>query len=292
MLKLGQACASPRHIRAVGVSGQATARPWRIRGAGAPGQASTELISLMGIFLLVILVFAVLSSNILFDLNAQKNLNMARDTAQKLARAADSVYAQGEGAATTVSVQIPPTAELSGGRSYIGKPGGAPQGAASTTININVGGSDEYAITTAQLSGAFPSSPGSYEMKVTSHGTYVSIGSGLIDITPSTLFVESTAGQAKTSHLNITLPSGNGSEVYIALSYSPVHPNAALSLDKPSFSTSANTSVTLTFTPNANAGGIYNWVLQVNASGCGPEDGEGCPADHFAIPVSLEIEGG
>ncbi len=256
------------------------------------GQASVELISLTGILLLVILVFVVLSSNILFDLNSQKNINMARDSVQRLAQAADSVYAQGEGAATTVKVQIPPTAALSGGKSYIGKPGGAPQDAASTTININVGGSDEYAITTAPLSGAFPSSPGTYDMQVASHGTYVSIGSGLIDITPSTVFVESTAGQAKTFPLNITLPSAGGSAVYIAISYSPEHQNAALSLSKSSFNTSSNTSVTLTFSPNANAGGIYNWVLQVNASGCGPQDGEGCPADHFAIPVSLEIGGG
>ena len=245
-----------------------------------------ELITLMGVFLLVILVFAVLSTNILFNVNTQKNTNAARDTVQKLAQAADSVYAQGEGATISVSVVVPSTAVLTGGKSFIGKPSGAPDNASSGMINLNVGGSDEYAFTTAPLSGAFPLSSGNYQLQVTSHGSYVSIGSGLIDVSPSTVFVDDSSGAATTFPLGIILSSG-GQPVNISMSVSPQYDNVEFTVP-PKFSTSSNTSISLAFTPNAMAGGIYGWKLQVNASSC-TAGGESCQADYITIPVSLEV---
>ena len=251
---------------------------------GMAGQASVELIVLVGVFLLVIIVFAVLSTNILFNVGTQKNINAARDSVQKLAQAADSVYSQGEGATTSVTVDIPANAALTGGKSFIGRPSGASGNASSGIINLNVGGSDEYALTTAPLSGAFPNSSGSYQLQVTSHGSYVTIGSGIIDVSPGAVFVEGSAGVAATFPINITLLSGQ--PVNISISSSPQYANVGLAPNETGFITSSNTSVTLKFNSTASAAGIYDWELQLNASSCA---GGSCPADYITIPVSLEV---
>ena len=254
---------------------------------------SVELIALVGVFLLVIVVFAAMSSNILFNIGTQQGISEARGTVQKLAQAADSVYAQGEGATTSVSVVLPPGSVLEGGRSFIGKPSGSPGNASANMVNLNVAGSDEYALTSAPLSGAFPSAAGTYQLQVTSHGGYVSIGSGLIDVSPGAVFAEGRQGQQTAFPINITLSgSAGGSPVNVSISISPSYGNVGFTASPAVFSTAANTSVSLVFSPSSSAAGIYDWSLQVNASSCSPGQAAPCPADCFTIPVSFEVEGG
>jgi hypothetical protein len=178
---------------------------------------------------------------------------------------------------------------LTGGKSFIGRPSGASDNASSGIINLNVGGSDEYALTTAPLSGAFPQSSGNYQLQVTSHGSYVSIGSGLIDVSPSEIFAQGSSSQDTMFEFSVTLPEGGGSPVNVSISISPSYPNAPLSLDDDSFTMASNRSLLLTFSPTASAAGIYNWKMQVNASSCGPGQVAPCPADYLTIPVSLEV---
>jgi len=256
-----------------------------------PGQASTELISVLGILLIVVLAFVVLSTNFVNDLNAQKNYNAGRDTVQKLAQAADSVYSQGEGASMSVPVIIPPTAVMESNKSFIGKPSNAPAGSDANTINLRVGGSDIYSFTVAPLSGAFPASPGNYKMRVTSHGNYVSVGSGLIDINVSSIFLAARSDGKARAEFGITTgsPDSTTKPVYVQISYSPEHTNVGLAISPTNFITSGGTAVSLEFTPASSAAGIYNWLIRINASECGSAGRAGCPSDFFELPVTLEI---
>ncbi len=76
------------------------------------GQASMELISILGISLIVILVFSVLSSDFLTSIAVNRNYADAQDAVKRLANAADAVYAQGEGAVEIVQIKIPSNANL------------------------------------------------------------------------------------------------------------------------------------------------------------------------------------
>jgi hypothetical protein len=243
--------------------------------------------------LLAVLVFAVLSSNLLFDVGAQKDRNNALEAVQKLASAADSVYAQGDGASETVFITIPPSALLSGGKSYVGKPPGSPADSSANTINLNVQGSDQYVTTSSPLSGAFPASPGSYQLKVTSHGSYVSIGSGIVDVSPSTVYLSGRRGEPAYYTLNLLVPSGGApQQVFVNVRTSQQHDNVPLSIDPVSFSTYSSAEVGLTFDPGMAAAGLYNWEILVNASTSLSSCGEGCQADFFSIPITMEVREG
>ncbi len=256
------------------------------------GQASTELLALLGIMLLGVLAFAVLSSNLLFDVGAQKDRNTALEAVQKLATAADSVYAQGDGASETVRVTIPQSATLSGGKSYIGRPFGAPADSSANTINLHVQGSDQYVLTSAPLSGSFPALPGNHHLKVISHGSYVSIGSGIVEVSPSSVYLSGRRNEPVFSALQLIVPEGSQQQVFINVFPLIQHGNVQLSVFPSDFSTLSSAEVDLTFLPGIGAAGLYNWELIVNASTNPLSCGQDCRSDYFSIPITMEVQEG
>ncbi len=168
--------------------GQASARPSALRVKGCTGQASAELISIMGISLLVVLVFLILAGKSISEVSSAQNYNDARDAANSLAQAADSVFAQGEGASRTVFIKLPANSV-----SYM----------QSNSIIINLDGSDIITQSTALLSGSLPSSPGSYNMKIVSHGSYVLITPYLADIDKKAIFISMARTDERQENLKI-----------------------------------------------------------------------------------------
>ncbi len=251
------------------------------------GQASVELISVLGISLLTLLVFAVLSTDLLSNITSQKKFAETRDSVQRLAYAADSVYAQGEGASATVTVVIPGGAELNANETFIGKPPSASASIPSTQINIRVSGTDVYANTKAPLSGSFPSGRGTYLMKVTSRGSYVTIGTYLLELDKRSVFKNMARNETRTEVL--TFGAAGSSAVLVNITYNQSYGNLNMSVSPGSFTLAAGGSqpVTLTFQSGTAAAGTYNWQLLAN--GFSQESGA---AETIEIPVSIDVQAG
>ncbi|MEM4348093.1 MAG: hypothetical protein QXN37_00805 [Candidatus Anstonellaceae archaeon] len=250
-------------------------------------QASAELISVLGILLLILLTFTVLSSNLLFDVSVQKDAKLAKETVQTLANAADSVYAEGKGATKIVSITIPPSANLSLKKSYIGKPLDFSV-LSNNIINLHVAGSDYSASTLAPLSGVFPSSPGTYQIKVISFGSYVSIGASLVEIQPSIIYHKGKKGQPSSASLEIIPSSSDNLEINIQAFNE--YQKVPLAIFPSSFQTAGSRAiVSIIFQPSVDAGGVYNWNLLINTSLRHPSCVQECREEFFIVPVSFEI---
>ncbi|MCX8197110.1 MAG: hypothetical protein N3G80_02215 [Candidatus Micrarchaeota archaeon] len=258
--------------------------------ANAKAQASAEIIAVLGIMLLAVLTFTVLSSNLLFDFGSQKEQQTARQTVQALAKAADEVYSQGKGASTIVQITIPPSANLSIEKSFIGKPPSASSEIFPNTINLHVAGTDIYENTLAPLAGSFPLLPGEHQVKVSSHGTFVSIGSSLVEVSPPAVFHYGKKGQVSSYKLRLvpSVPDNLHFELNLIKSY----PHLPLTVFPSSFSTSgASVDVTLYFQPSALAGGTYQWDLLINTTVASPSCFPNCQNDFLIVPIVFEVRG-
>ncbi len=258
-------------------------------------QASAELIAVLGMALIVMLVFVVLSSNLLSDINVNRNYDDARNSVQKLANAADTVFAQGSGASTIVQIVIPPNANMSVNASFIGQPANGAGGSNSNTININVEGTDVISTTREPVSGSFPTAPGTYNLKVASQGSQVVIGTYFFNIDQASVFVSMARGETRTVTLNFVSVSteyvgvtlSTGSPDWANLYPSPPAPTldiqpAALNFGLPP---GGGQSVTLTFTSIPQSGGIYTDYLYVNATGVT----SGVP-ETAKIPITVDVQ--
>lgn len=250
------------------------------------GQASTEFILLSAAAFIIVIVFLVLSSNSLLTIGVQQGYNDARTSVQSLAEAADSVYAQGEGATMTVTAILPGSINFDKNYTYIGRPLRAPS-APANTVNINLNGTDISASTRAPLTGSFPSSAGTHQMKVTSHGAYVSIGSHLIEATPSSIYATMGPDGRETVALSFSVVSGDGqtnNTVRVNIFPQWNHSDVALTVSPSFFSAYEHTGapIILVFSAAANASGIYTSELVVNATGASSDE-------TFTIPVTAEV---
>ena len=251
---------------------------------GLKAQASMELISILGISLIVILVFSVLSSDFLTGIAVNRNYADAQSAVQKLANAADTVYAQGEGASEIVQVKIPSNANMSSAVSYIGKPPGAPAGATSNVISIRVGGSDVLAITRETVAGSLPLAPGTYNMKVVSRGNYVAIGTHYLDADKNSVYQSMAPGETRSE--TITFTATGNETVGFNVTYSWSYPNVGISLNASYYSVppGASRQINVTFTPNSAAAGLYNSQLNINATA-----GNGV-TEAFSIPIAADVQ--
>ena len=248
-------------------------------------QASVELIAVLGIALFVLLVYAVLSADLLSGIGSQKRMIEARDGVQRLVYAADSVYAQGEGASATVKVTIPPGASLNPENSYIGKPPSAPAAVPSNTVNLELDGTDVYASSRAPLAGAFPQSAGTYLMDVVSKGNYVAIGRHFFTLDKQAIFESMAKNETRQSVL--TFSSEESGPVSVNFSYAQPYSNAGISLSQSSFLlTPENPSVgvVVELSSGQNAGGLYNWQLIITAS-----SQESGASGRIDLPISMEV---
>ncbi len=279
----GQANASPRHARGGDVAGQAGARPQRIRAAGALGQASIELLSILAVAILTIIVFMAMAINFLSSTNMQKNQELARDSVQRLALAADSAYAQGEGASNVVSISIPASAIFNPNLTFIGKPQNASFSDPSTEINIRVWDTDVYATTAGPVHGSFPASSGAHLMRVYSAGRYVVITPHIASVDRQAVFVSMAQGETRTETLRVRSLAGVSVSATAAASW--LFPDVTLSLPPSSFTPSdLGTPLEINITANENASGLYNTELVIAAQGIVAGENES-----FTIPLTVDV---
>ena len=253
----------------------------------AKAQASVELISILGISLIVILVFSVLSSDYLSDLGVNRNYADAQDAVQKLANAADSVYAQGEGASTVVLVKIPANSNLSSTMSYIGKPSGAAAGVASKQISLRLGNTDVLAITKETVTGSFPQVSGTYYMRVVSKGSYVAIGTHYLDADKSSVYQSMAPGETRSESITFSAVGNESVSVAIASNWGY---NGSVNMNitggNPlTISAGATASRTVNFGSGSSSGGLYNSALTVNATAANGV------SEIFTIPITADVQG-
>ena len=247
------------------------------------GQASIELIAILAVALLTIIVFMAMSINFLSNTNIQKNQELARDTVQKLAQAADSVYAQGEGASNVVSINIPSSALFNPNLTFIGKPQNASFSGPSTEINIRVWDTDVYATTAGPVHGSFPSSPGAHLMRAYSAGSYVVISPHIASVDRQAVFVSMAQGETRTETLRVRSLAG-GSVAATAFA-SWLFPDVSLSLPSSSFTPSdLGTPLEINITAGPAASGFYNTELVVAA-----QDLVGGENESFTIPLTVDV---
>ena len=249
------------------------------------GQISAEFISILGIGLLIVLFFLALSASRLFDINAQQNYEDAHSSVRALAEAADSVYAQGEGASRIVTVTLPGNTNFAS--SYIG----APSGAVANAIDMNINGTDTLAITNAPLSGAFPQSPGTYQMKVISRGSSVHISAYLVNLDAYSVSIAMGKNQTRPAAIrlykmvaaredvNISVYSGWGFTDDVNFSISPLDFNAA----------PGGTPISMNFTSYAStAPGFYNSQLIITVKGI--IDNMTVANETITVPMTVNVQ--
>ncbi len=249
-----------------------------------PGQASAELMSIMGISLLVVFVFSILAAQFFSDASSQQNYNDAKASVKALAEAAASAYAQGEGATKIVFIKLPPNTAFGPDQTYIGKPSNAPGAAEAKAISINVDGTDVSSYTPMAVSGSFPPSIGAYRMKVVSRGSYVSIFPYVIDLDRYAVFVSMAQNESRQATVKVY---GAVSEpVNVEVGYSWLFQEVNFTVSPVSFSTSANsTSLNMVFNSSLIASGMHNSQLIINATGS-----TSGISDSISIPITVDVQ--
>ena len=267
-------------VRNAPISAESTRTPMRHISCKR-GQISAEFISILGIGLLIVLLFLALSASRLFDVNQQQNYDNAHTSVSALAEAANSVYAQGEGASRVVSVVLPGNTEFS--KSYIGSPAGS--GAVANMIDININGTDTVSITDAPLSGSFPSTPGTYQMEVLSRGSYVSIITYLIDLDSYSISISMGKNQTRGAMVRAYRTSAEGVNLTAYSGWN--FPGAVnLSVSPSSFqATPAGTVISLQFNSSSGASGFYSSQLIIAAQG----DASGAN-ESITVPITVNVK--
>ena len=247
------------------------------------GQAAAELIIILGVALVVVVLFFVLSANMLTGARAQQNYDDARISVQSLIEAADSVYAQGEGATRKVMVTLPGDTVFGGNQTYIGAPDSMPL-AAQTQININVNGTDVNGISRTSLTGQFPTSAGKYPMRVTSKGAYVEIYPYLVDVDKHSVAIAMARGETRSTQIVVTRVSAEDVTVEPVLNWG--FTDVTLSIDPSATfdASSQGTLLTVSVTANSIASDIYNSQITLNA--IGEESGT---SEAINIPISVNV---
>ena len=247
------------------------------------GQAATELIIILGVALVVVVLFFFLSANMLTGARVQQNYDDARVSVQSLAEAADSVYAQGEGATRKVTITLPGDTKFGANYTYIGAPASMPL-AAQNAININVNGTDVSEFSDTSLSGQFPTKAGKYPMRVTSRGAYVEIYPYLVDVDKHSVAIVMARGETRSTQIMVTRVAAE--KVMVEPSQNWGFTDVTLSLD-PSGAFDASgmgNAVTVTVTANSAASDIYNSQITLNAVG-----NESGTAEAINIQVSVNV---
>jgi len=259
----------------------------------ARAQASTEFIIIMGISFIVLLVLFTITLEYFYSVRAQRDYGDALSAVQTLAEEADNIYLQGTGAEKIVPITLPGTTVFSPNVTYIGRPLHSLAGK-SNTISINLNGTALTATTAATVVGAFPTTAGVHQMRVTSHGDFVSIGAHLVSADPDSVFqsMARSASASSTVAFSVAMTSSTNESVNVSLSTPWSYANANLTITPPSFTSFGlgDVPISLDFTTGAGAVGIYTSVLNVTAVKQSA-DGAIVARETFTVPVTLEVSG-
>ncbi|MEM4633907.1 MAG: hypothetical protein QW275_02010 [Candidatus Anstonellaceae archaeon] len=253
----------------------------------AKAQASTELLAVLGIALLVIIFFAAFASDVFGDSQQQSDIRQARIAVQRLAEAADYVYAQGEGASMSVRVDLPPSADYAPNKTYIGKPIYASDNSSSNAITIHLYGGDVSAYTKAPIVGAFPQQPGSYSLQVTSLGGIVKIGNSLVDPKSTAIYAKVKRGEIRTAFASFSTNSSY--PVILNASYSWNYDSPSISMPSSIIIVHNGTAqIPITFISQPSNMGIYTGTLIVTAY---PAGSSVLQKESYKLPITLEVYG-
>lgn len=248
-------------------------------------QGSMELLAILGVALIYVLFFAIFASSSVLDLQTQKDLREAQAATSQLAEAADYVASQGDGASSVVLVTLPASVNFSTEKTYIGKPPSADSSVASNAININIKDINALSYTRATLTGAFPTSSGTYPLNVTSHGTFVNIGEEPLSASPSAVYAQMARSQNILAYVVFT--SHFSQPIFVNISASWLNTGPALEISPSEFVLFNGTStVKLNFTSDNYDGGIYTGRMGVAAASLGSPSVQ----MNFTVPITARVQ--
>jgi len=259
------------------------------------GQAATELIIILGVALVVVVLFFALSANMLTGTRVQQNYDDAHASVAALVEAANSVYAQGEGAVRKVAITLPSGANLDRNYTYIGAPANM-SNATQNGININLNGTDMFGQTETSLVGRFPNTTGKYSMRVTSRGSYVEIYPYLVDVDKYSMTIVMAQGEVRSSSITLTRTSGETVNVTPTLNWG-YNGNSTSSINLTCYWDGVNCTslssfpasiygnkITFNVSSGSASAGMYNSQLTLTANG----DQSGT-TETINIPISVNV---
>ena len=251
------------------------------------GQASVETITVFGISLLIVLAFMVTGLNMISDSARLQQENYAYQAAHDLSAGADEVFAQGDGAIKVVSIQLPQSTVFNSNYTYIGKPDSLSSNASvlSTTIAINYTAGAATATAQEPISGSFPSSQGIYKMKVMSHGNYVTIYPGLVEMSQYSVY--QSMAQNETRQFTLYFYKISAEQVNVTISSAWSFSDVNFTISPVQFQAdSGGTAATASINASSTAAGFYSSTLQVNATAYPSNISE-----LVLLPVSVDVQG-
>jgi len=234
------------------------------------GQASTEFIIILAASLVIFSAIAVVSSSQLVDLGTQHTNQQANSAVVDLARAADDVYQQGLGARKKVYIEIPD--DIVANESFV----------RNNTINMRIGNTDVWATTVPTVFGAIPSTSGGNYCWVRSYGSYVTVCTAFIDVYPTSVYELMAQNQTVQATLDVTNDANITTDVNITVSWGNAHVGLVTSPLSFSLAPDANQTVTLTFTTDSTAGGIYSGDITIAGNNTYVND-------TIDVPVTVEV---
>ncbi|MEM5836254.1 MAG: hypothetical protein QXR09_01385 [Candidatus Aenigmatarchaeota archaeon] len=128
-------------------------------------QVALEYLMIISFALMVLLPYALHLQTVSQNLREDNNLAIASNSLQKIGQAADWVFSQGEPAKITILVQIPANVEEI---SFAGK-------MMKWKVRTSAGLSEIYYISSANLTGSLPTTPGYYNLLIQAMGNGVKI---------------------------------------------------------------------------------------------------------------------
>ena len=224
------------------------------------GQASTEFLVILAVALVIFLAIVTISQDQLTKINIIKSQKTAQATVDTIAAAADDVYSQGVGARKRVFVEFP--VGYSSTNSFV----------KNRTINLNFLGSDVAVSTNFDVYGSLPASSGSTWVWVISEGNIVRIGN--VSLLLSRSSISTTLSRNTTKNETFYVQNGGNGSMTVTISQNWLSTNVILVTTPFSFTLDSGQSqlVTLTFTADNDAVGVYNGSLDVVGSSGGTNE--------------------
>ena len=247
------------------------------------GQAAAELIIILGVALVIVVLFFVLSANMLTGARVQQNYDDAHASVTALVEAADSVYSQGEGAVRKVAITLPSGTVFGGNTTFIGRPSDQPL-ASQNGISINVNGTTLFGQTQTSLVGQFPSTVGKYSMRVTSRGAYVEIYPYLVDVDKYSVTVVMAQNETRSTSLTLTRSSSEDVTVQPTMNWGFSSINLTTSPSGNFTASQYGSQVTFTVSSGNATAGMYNSQMTLTATGA-----TSGTTETINIPISVNV---
>jgi len=237
------------------------------------GQSSVELLVIVAIGLSALLAFFALSQDKLAETRTALALAEAKETVELLAKAADTVYSEGVNSTRKVYVTIPEGTNFT--RSSIsGK-------TLLLSLRVPGGYTDVSARTEGAVFGSWPIAPGSYYLTVTSYEGTVGVGTSILQISPTALYVEMRSDSSVQRNVSIVNFGQNPLSVSGTLSWSEIDATFE-NLTILDFPLASGEGKNLTFEINSsfNAIGTFSGLLELSAGG-----------EEYSIPLTVHVPG-